>query len=100
MKYNKRYIQELFYYVNRELFDSMLDMPYFHISDYKDNTWGWCEDYKNNQFISIDKNCNPIDFFNTFVHELIHVWQCQNNKAMDHKKEFKKWSLKAYEIFY
>ncbi len=102
MKYTKKYMQELFHYINLELFDNMLDMPYFNVSNYKYtyDAYGWCQDYKGNTFVGIDKTNNPADFFTTMVHELIHVWQVQNDKPMNHKKEFKKWCDKAYEIFY
>ncbi len=102
MKHTIKHTKILFEYINIELFDSELDQPYFNIDDYVkiDRSYGWCEWYRDNFFIALDKNLSYIEFFNTLVHELIHLWQAQNNKDMDHKKEFKNWCDKAYYIFH
>ena len=51
-------------------------------------------------FVGICENCMPLKTFDILVHELIHVWQLQNDRAMDHGKGFHKWCEKGIDVFY
>lgn len=51
------------------------------------------------EYIAICSDLSASGAFHAFVHELVHVWQAQNNKPLDHGKAFNKKCLQAYEIF-
>ena len=116
MKYTTEYMTKLFHYVNEELFDNMLDIP---IMKSLSNTeiyamvnagidvpvfdgicvpshWeGDC-----NYFIGIYDGLNENNFFNTFVHELIHIQCMESHSFSGHYGLFRMWTEKAIERFY
>ena len=61
---------------------------------------GLCTHDNKSWIIGIDKNLTGIDYFNTLVHEMIHVWQWETYRKMNHGTSFKTKCLKAYEEFY
>ena len=111
MKQTTQNLKYLFPIINQAVFDGELDKPEmkainliemlgitvttFGYKD-KDGFAGLTVDLHNVQFVAVVKHHETFeDFVATFVHELIHVWQAQNGKAMNHKKEFKKMCKKA-----
>ncbi len=110
----ERGMKKLFKFVNRELFNNELTNDvYFKplnliemigINQVQFNGKipfdGITVVIKKTCFVGVLKDLPKQEFLDTFVHELIHVWQYQNNKDLDHKKEFNKWGEKAYELFY
>jgi len=115
MKYTIKYMQTMFHYVNEELFDNLLDMPYFKVLTETDMQFfadifklpafeGVCipSHLEGNAyyFIGIHEELNENDFFNAFVHELIHV-KCMEDKLFSgHYGLFRMWTEKAIERFY
>lgn len=94
--------------INRRLFDEELPdctIILFGATDYKklsiDNPInGFCQPVQDCWLIGIDKTLSDKEYFDTLVHEMIHIWQGENNLEMDHKKSFQYMCAKAYEEFY
>jgi len=115
MKYTIKYMQTMFHYVNEELFDNLLDMPTFKVlteSDMLEMTKLWnLPEFEGvcipshlegdaYYYIGIHEGLSENDFFNAFVHELIHV-QCMEEKEFSgHYGLFRMWTEKAIERFY
>jgi len=115
MKYTTKYMRDLFHFVNEELFDNMLDMPFlkvltdkemlkmaddFHVPAFE----GVCipshlegDAY---YFIGMHGDLSEHDFFNAFVHELIHVYCMEAREFSGHYGMFRMWTEKAIERFY
>ncbi len=116
LKQNTTTLNKAFPFINKALFNGELEKPiikainliemlgltviHFGYND-RDGFSGLTMNYTHGQFVAVCKN-NPSneDFINTFIHELVHVWQAQNNKPMNHGKAFKKKCNQAYDIFY
>lgn len=89
-------------FINEELFDAELPAAEIHLLG-KDSHKimgfeidGLCiglDDYE--YWIGIHEDLNIYDSFYTLVHEMIHVWQLENGKHMNHSGWFKVWEKKA-----
>lgn len=79
---------------NEKYFDNKLFMPNFKIKKSK-SYFGKCFGRQNLIIMSNYLDRTEKDFQNTFIHEMIHLWQWQILHEMNHGKSFKK---KAAEI--
>ena len=61
---------------------------------------GLCIFNGNSYFIGIADHLTDKEKFDTLVHEMIHVWQTENNKKEIHGKYFKLWCQKAIDLYY
>lgn len=100
-------MKKMFKYINRELFDDRLDMPYIFIYTNKkmkkyggEPVAGLCAYGDENYFIALNKNLTPKDLFDTLVHELIHIDVETRFNHSGHGKPFLKMCRKAIDIFY
>lgn len=107
MKYTEKYMQELFDYINLELFDLALDLPEFMVMSKKQckQIWpepidGICVPDNDTYIIGIHKGLSKNEFFDTMVHEMIHIKLMDKNGYSGHGKPFKKWCRKAINTFY
>ena len=115
MKYTIKYMQTMFHYVNEELFEDMLDMPTFKVLADTDMLKlaknfnvpafeGVCipshAEGTTHYFIGIHNELSENDFFNAFVHELIHVQCMEQREFSGHYGLFRMWTEKAIERFY
>ena len=104
-------LQETYKLINDRLFDG--ELPECHIvwlascdgwMDWDFGIHGVAVSYpeKELHFIGIwvELMDSPTQYFNTFVHECIHIWQAHTGRKMNHGKTFKHWCRKAYEEFY
>jgi hypothetical protein len=106
---------KMFHYVNEELFDNLLDIPTFKVLTEKDMqvmAEGWnlprfegvCipshAEGDTHYFIGIHEEMPENDFFNAFVHELIHVQCMESHSFSGHYGLFRMWTEKAIERFY
>ena len=100
-------MRELFDYINFELFNLALDMPEFMVMSNKmaKRIWpisidGICIPDNDTYIIAIHKDLTKNEFFDTMVHELIHIKLMDKNGYSGHGKPFKKWCRKAIDTFY
>jgi hypothetical protein len=110
MKYTTEYMEQLFESINFDLFDDKLDKPIFLvlndiiasaiIPDFEID--GVCVpfDRANKYIIGIHENNTPLQFFNTMVHELIHIYCFEKWNYRGHGKKFKEICEKAVDIYY
>ena len=99
---NNQTLKKVFHYVNNTLFDGDLEMPALVLASDEDliNIAGFEVDgiFTNEPFmIAINEDAN---IFDTMVHEMIHLWQYQNNKYMGHEGWFRVWCEKAIDLYY
>jgi len=115
MKYTNKYMTKMFHYVNEELFDDMLDMPTLKVLTETDMQLlagnfklpafeGVCipshSKGDTHYFIGIHNELSENDFFNAFVHELIHIQCMEEREFSGHYGLFRMWTEKAIERFY
>ena len=112
MKYTQEYMTKLFHYVNDELFAGMLDMPEMYTLDETyiqavHSKWGLpefdgvCVPEGDHYFIGIYNDLSEIDFFNVFVHELIHIYCMEYHQGFSgHWGWFRVYCNRAFELFY
>ena len=107
MKYRNRYMRALFNRINSELFND--ELPACHLyaltSAQLEKVAGFpidgiCIPEQDDYFIGLDNSLAEGAFFNTMVHEMIHVWQMENKKSIGHYGWFIVWCEKAREEFY
>lgn len=79
---------------NEKYFDNELFMPDFKIKKTK-SYLGKAFCLKNVLIISTYLDRTEKEYQNTFIHEMIHFWQWQNYRMVDHKETFRR---KAAEI--
>jgi len=53
--------------------------------------YGYASDYGEIQEIALNSSNNKEEMHLTLIHEMVHVWQAQQGKKMNHKKSFRKW---------
>lgn len=112
MKYTQEYMQKLFHYVNDELFYGMLDMPEMYTLDETyiktiHEEWdlpefdGVCVPEGDHYFIGMYDGLSENDFFNVFVHELIHIYCMEFHRGFSgHWGWFRVYCERAIETFY
>lgn len=109
MKYTLDYTKQLFESINFDLFDDKLDMPTFFILDAemcqfidkKDPYFvGICIPTNEGYCIGLHKELTYFEYFNTLVHELIHIYCMEKWDYSGHGKKFKKICEKAVDIYY
>lgn len=108
-------LKKIFKYINRELFDNMLDMPYLYMLSSNDckKIWkkeaidGICvpqvvigEKRPSWYFIGVHKELTKTQIFDTMVHEMIHMHLVEKFNYNGHGKKFKKMCRKAIDTFY
>ena len=98
---------KMFRYINRELFDDFLDMPYIFALTNKQCKQMWPEPIdgifvrdKTDVCIGIHKHLTNNEAFDTMVHEMIHQYLVETKNYWGHGKKFKKMCRKAIDIFY
>jgi hypothetical protein len=106
----------LFNRINKDIFDSELCTPHieainfmqmtginkvFFANKYKHGIEGITVDMgKGHVSVAVLAGVTPILFINTFIHEIIHVWQLENNLPLNHRKHFKKLCIRANQYYY
>jgi len=108
MKYTTKYMKQLFESINFDLFMDKLDLPGFFVMDEKlmEAIWpdypidGICIPTEKTYLIGVHEDLTPDQFFNTLVHELIHIYCFEKYNYGGHGKKFKKICQKAVEIYY
>ena len=105
MKHKK--LKKMFKFINREMFDSRLDMPHLFMLSSKQCKRlhpipidGICIPTQNGYFIGIHKDLTKTEVFDTLVHELIHIDLIMRKGYWEHGKPFKKMCRKGIDIFY
>ena len=103
----KKTLKKMFRYINRELFDDMLDMPYLTVLSSKQTKKlhpipidGICIPQKDYFWIGIHKDLTKTQAFDTMVHELIHIDLITRKGYWGHGKPFKKMCRKGIDTFY
>lgn len=112
----KRGMRKLAAFVNKEVFANTLDLKAIEfkpvswlechgLADIHDMPMFWgltlqmeLTDYE--LFVCVAKDLPKQQFYDILVHELIHIWQIQNNEPCNHGRKFDKWCEKAYNILY
>lgn len=112
MEYTKEYMQKMFNYINEELFDTDLPDIFLYTLDdgfieksAKDwnlpEYYGICCPSGEEYFIGISNSLTRTEFFDTLVHELIHVYCMENYRGYSgHGGYFRLWTRKAVDTFY
>ena len=102
-----KHLEKMFKYINREMFDNMLDMPYLAVLSSKQckKLWpvpidGICCPIKDWYFVGIHKSLTKTQAFDTMVHEMIHMDLMDNHGYSGHGKKFKNACRNAIDIFY
>ena len=102
-------LKKMFKFINRELFDNMLDMPYLAVLSSKQTKklhpvpidgifiGNQGDDYC---CIGIHKDLTKNQAFDTMVHEMIHQHLIDKFDYAGHGKRFKKMCRKAIDTFY
>ena len=106
--YNVKYMEMLFESINFDLFEDKLDKPRFFVLDEElaFTLWpnyaidGICVPHKDFYLVGVQKDLKPHHFFDTLVHELIHVYLMEKCNYSGHGKKFKKMCEKAIDIYY
>ena len=102
-------LKKMHKYINRHLFDNMLDMPELRYLNNADMFRIWPVPFDGifigNQgddycFIGIHKDLTKTEPFDTMVHEMIHQHLIEKSNYEGHGKPFKKMCRKAIEEFY
>lgn len=104
----RKTLKKMFKYINQELFDNMLDMPYMAVLSSKDckKIWpdydidGICVPAGQDYFIGINKDLTATQAFDTMLHEMIHIHLMEKNGYSGHGKPFKKMCEKGIDTFY
>lgn len=112
MKYTAQYMQTIFEESNFLLFDDKLPQPIFFVFNNSTmeliNTFlGWdfafdgiCVPNKNKYFIGVHKDLTPAEFYNTLIHELIHIELMEKYNYSGHGKKFKNKCKKILDELY
>lgn len=97
----------MFNYINRELFDGELDMPYLYSLSTKQCKQLWHVPIdgiflleKDKSFIGIHQDLTATQAFDTLAHEMIHQYLVTEQNDWSHGKNFRLWCLKAIDTFY
>ena len=100
-------LKKMFKYINRELFDDMLDMPLFYLYTekemkkvYKFEFEGLCVPIGDNYLLGIHKDLTKQNTFDTIVHEMIHMELMNSDSYSGHGKPFLKLCEKGIDTFY
>ena len=100
-------LQETYNMINNRLFDGELpDCTIYWLDEPELDFWpnsqidGCYVREAGEHFIAIYIGLSTARYFNTMVHECIHVWQAHTGRKVNHGKSFKYWCQKAYEEFY
>jgi len=103
-------LRKMFLYINSELFSNELPEPEFFVFHGTEKLFplnfpaneiqGICVPCGNHYFIGLHVNQNLNVAFCTMVHEMIHIWQMENNKSPSHSGWFMVWCNKAIEEFF
>lgn len=84
--------------INERVFKHTIDLDFVDFEIIKDKrVFAWCDGYT----IELS-TCHIKTFqhlFETVAHELIHIWQFQNARKMNHKKKFKKWVVQLRSVY-
>lgn len=98
-------LQNTYAMINNRLFNG--ELPECHIYVSSACKWeniechGMCMFDETEYFILISLDQTPFEFFNTLVHEMIHIWMRENGfNFWAHNRTFKMWTLRAMEEFY
>lgn len=83
-------ITKLFNQFNGNIFAGKLIRPQFEV-DKMDTEVGYCIDDDDHIVIGIADDLNDMLLKCTLIHEMVHLWQIQNKKKVDHSLEFQKW---------
>jgi len=88
-----------FHILNHILFDDQLVLNFeFKIKDYTySNALAVCYSDTYTRVFDVRMNSeyeNKIIFLNSLAHELVHVWQLQNNQSWNHGPSFFQWKKK------
>jgi len=93
-------LRKLFHYFNKELFDNSLELCDIKVTKWLGDCYGmfipWdsCEYFKLNGpkiYLNPEFNLTFNDYYDTLLHEMIHLWQWKNNKPLDHSDHFLYW---------
>ena len=100
-------LQEKFNYINNRLFDGLLDMPVLLYID-NDDVSAIGLDFEvdglfhagidNIPYICIHEDSE--NKLGTLIHEMIHLWQWENKKPLNHSGWFRVWVNRAFDEFY
>ena len=101
----------MFNYINQELFDDMLDMPKFYLYneeemknffEFGDNFEfeGFVSKFWEHYFIGLKDDLTKQNYFDTLVHEMIHMHLIEKSGYTGHGKPFIKMCEKAIDILY
>lgn len=79
--------------INQAAFRNSLPVPYFRIKRMP-RVWGMCILNRDATYtIEINSTIKSRDLFiSTLAHEMVHIWQQQTHKSMNHTGTFKEWS--------
>ena len=102
---DKKTLKKMFHYINRELFDDMLDMPEFfwipkNQKIYPFEIDGFCEVVKGHFMIGITKGQGLNGTFDTLAHEMMHQHLVETKNYEGHGKPFIKMCEKGIDEFY
>lgn len=107
MKYTIEHMQNLYQEINFQIFEDKLPEPAFFLLDdflarklYDFPIDGICIPAANGYIIGVHIDLTPIAFYNTMVHELIHVYCMEKWNYSGHGKKFKKICKKSLDILY
>lgn len=99
-------LKKMHKYINKYMFDDLLDTPNFVIIDPEQTLYafgidGYCENAGDGNFmIGITKFLTTPMAFDTMVHEMIHQYLMEFKNYSGHGKKFKKQCRKGVDIFY
>lgn len=102
-------LKKMHKFINRELFDNMLDMPYLYLYNKAEMFKLWPVPFDGmfigNQgddycAIGVYKGLTKNETFDTMVHEMIHQYLIDKHDYEGHGKKFKKMCKKAIDTFY
>ena len=112
MTKKEKLLYKLFEKVNKELFNNELETPLIKTINMVEMVGlslmhfdklipfeGITIHQYGREFVAIQESLTGDEAFFCMVHEMVHVWQAQNNMPLDHKKEFKKKCIEAFELY-
>ena len=107
MTMKKKTLKKMFKYINRELFDDMLDMPEFYLynetemkSLFDFEFEGLCVPHKGHYLLGFKNDLTTQNYFDTLAHEMMHMHLVSECNYYGHGSPFLQLCEKGIDTFY